>query len=715
MSHEDPAVVFDLQYNGAVPFIVCGLPMLEKYPDLERIYGCGKSIRRQIIAYPGYYPTLEVVLEDIDIVFDGAARFTPALRSYLDEIEARKEQGIPADFNFITKPYTHQRNCVARAYYQDRIMFALDMGLGKSKVAVDVLRLDRHIGRTGKVLIVCPPHLTENWRNELSVHAAGEFSVLSMSDHNTKTLPVARRQDMWRGALLPKQPASRYAETLPHLDYEPLDVQMSRIRWLEDAYVQAALSGDQSARRSARRLLIKRLKEIGHSGKVNTLRIRNQPDYVKDHDVIICSYGTLVADLEQILEQGFQSIVFDESHLLRSPTSQTSKTALKASRDMVRRIELTGTPTGGDPRHLYTPLRILCPALTDNYYAFSKRYLIKGTTAANDKMVFGFKNLHILSEIVSDVAVCMKTQDCVDLDLPALNVIDWPVTPDDTMRSAYNALLEDGELAVGEDGLYATPVHAADRSIKLRQILSGFVKPTPRDACFECPRLFDCVAEDQRPYKEGCVLFGEPEPVVDPVDLYAPFKDNPRLRHLEGLLDGIFEQEDAKCIIWCSFLHEIELISQLLDSRGIYYAKVTGSTASPPKQRERFNNDSRCRVYLSISSISAGFNLVSSQYTIYYSLPYDYIDYMQSMKRNHRIGQNNPVTAYRFYVPGSVGEGVLHLLSSKRQVADTATESYRCGVCPNVSTCRKDNILPFDPGCVYDREVRRKSLPPKKL
>ena len=58
---------------------------------------------------------------------------------------------------------------------------------------------------------------------------------------------------------------------------------------------------------------------------------------------------------------------------------------------------------------------------------------------------------------------------------------------------------------------------------------------------------------------------------------------------------------------------------------------------------------------------------------------------------------------------------LMKALSTKKQVADTATDALRCGFCDKVNECKLGDVLPFEDACVYDRTIARRSVKPRKL
>jgi len=68
---------------------------------------------------------------------------------------------------------------------------------------------------------------------------------------------------------------------------------------------------------------------------------------------------------------------------------------------------MSGTPTLGNPEHLYSPLRFLSPALVPPptaYYKYKEAYLIMAQPDSGPSFPVGYKNMHLLNKKVNMVA-----------------------------------------------------------------------------------------------------------------------------------------------------------------------------------------------------------------------------------------------------------------------------------------------------------------------
>lgn len=86
------------------------------------------------------------------------AKEIPALKPKMELLEG---------YEFITKPYDHQREGVALLLEYDHFLLSWEMGCGKTHAICNRLR----IGSFGPVLILCPKSVKHAWQKELWTHA----------------------------------------------------------------------------------------------------------------------------------------------------------------------------------------------------------------------------------------------------------------------------------------------------------------------------------------------------------------------------------------------------------------------------------------------------------------------------------------------------------------------------------------------------------------
>lgn len=453
---------------------------------------------------------------------------------------------------------------------------------------------------------------------------------------------------------------------------------------------------------------------------------RRQIEEGKKYPGMVVSYDTARRYYEEIATVPYTGIVADESHYIKGPTSARTKVAIELAKKASRRIVMSGTPSLGDPRDVYSQLRFLSPCFAnEEFWKFTQLFCT--TAPYNKRIVVGFKNLDLLNKRVELVALRKTKEEC--LDLPKQLTIDVDIELTKRQKRAYNTLVLTEEYAdladimlrqgtLTEDGILDIP-NAAVLINKLIQLSSGFLykKSDLPPICDTCEYMRDCVVAGIKPYTKKCHVAKEaPEPPVE------VFKENAKRDFLIAKLKDILEERTNKVIIWAQFIPELDLIDEAL--RGLwnqkdhdphwqedyqpYHVRVDGRTTGKAQDLvDQFNEDPNCRVYLGQVSTGVGLTLNAANYMVYFSLPWKLGDYEQSKDRNYRLGQERDTIIYRLIGKGTVDENIAQSLSLKRTVAQTITAALVCPRCAQYHECQETEVELFGEGCIHKRSVAR--------
>jgi SNF2 family DNA or RNA helicase len=151
-------------------------PMGKDPTQLRRLAAATFDGASGVCYLPAYPPFLTPLLNDLHILFpkveftDKAKAIIASGRKLEKDFDDRK---LPEGFKFKTVPYAHQQETLLYSLYHYRCGLLLDTGIGKSKVATDL------ICATGeKTLLIVPPSLVSNWEGEFAIHSSKDLNVL---------------------------------------------------------------------------------------------------------------------------------------------------------------------------------------------------------------------------------------------------------------------------------------------------------------------------------------------------------------------------------------------------------------------------------------------------------------------------------------------------------------------------------------------------------
>ena len=667
--------------NGTPVFVSDGM-----VPGLERVHAGMLDMEKRRWIFPAYLPFGLTAVDDMRKVVKGV-QFSPEAEQhikYLEEAPGRIERReLPPDFKFVTKPFDHQVEVLATILQYPRYALYLDAGTGKSKIIVDYMRC-----RPGRrTLIVTPKVTVHNWVREVETHSQGALKAVAIRGTPEQKRDIVRR----------------------YKEYDVLVASYGTVRNLGHPRLYPATL---AALKKAKELGVK-ASDSGLETLARHIRVVSDPDR-QLHLALAWALGMPIKHVgvgaaeearstaQWLKDIDFEIIVADESHNLNNMSSHQTKATLALSKQAPHRYLMSGTPTLGDPRHLFPQMKFLSPAIIpEDWMKFMDMFLVRAPW--NKHMVTGYQNINILNARVNRVSVRKTKEEC--LDLPERTIIDVPVDLSAEQKKLYNKLVAD--MAVDLEDFFSTESvlavqNAAVLLNKLAQVGSGFIIDSQRkaDICDNCQHLVKCVDSNVQPYTSRCQIVQKPPPGA-----LNTLKEQPKLDVLEGLLEKILVNEKSKVIIWGLYHAELDMITALLEKLKIPF--VRGGEGNIQKKIDEFNLDPKCRVYLGQVATGIGITLNAATYMIYYALPWSLGQYLQAIDRNYRAGQKEKTTVYRLIAAGTVDAYKAVALSEKKDLSAMLTNKIACATCDKQTVCLRDEIELYEPGCKYKRRVNR--------
>jgi len=180
--------------NGTPVFLISG-----QSREFSRPFGATWDTDRHLWMYPAYYPVAKTVLADFKALDSHInLEFSDTASEYIRELEKTESRytanELPAGFEFVTPPYAHQIQGLCHVFYMPRAALFYAPGLGKSKIAVDWMRLLRFLGDKGLTIVMGPVVTVRNWGKEIDRHSGGQLkwgAVLGTKVQKTKIIERA--------------------------------------------------------------------------------------------------------------------------------------------------------------------------------------------------------------------------------------------------------------------------------------------------------------------------------------------------------------------------------------------------------------------------------------------------------------------------------------------------------------------------------------------
>lgn len=360
--------------------------------------------------------------------------------------------------------------------------------------------------------------------------------------------------------------------------------------------------------------------------KIHTLygadRIKNTAGF-DEYDIILTSYGSLLADVNFLKDFEFNYIFLDESQNIKNPNSQRYKAArlLKAR----NRIAITGTPIENNTFDLYSQLSFACPGLLG-----SKQYFKDIYSTPIDQFKVSKRSRELQAKIKP--FILRRTKQEVASELPEKTEIVLYCEMQDEQRKIYDAYEKEFRefiSATTNDELPKSSMYVLKGLTKIRQICDS-------------PLLLS-----------GEKLPGSQSAKIDVL--------------VEQILN---KSPEHKILVFSQFVSMLNLVAKELDRCNTGYVSLTGSTRNRQAVVNEFQNNPETRVFLvSLKAGGTGLNLTAADYVYIVDPWWNPAIENQAIDRAYRIGQQKHVVAVRLICPDTIEEKIITLQETKRNLS----------------------------------------------
>ena len=369
-------------------------------------------------------------------------------------------------------------------------------------------------------------------------------------------------------------------------------------------------------------------------------------------DIVIVNYEVLDRHVGWLADFGFRGMVVDEAHFIKNKTSQRSQNVLQLA-DRIRArtarpllMALTGTPLINDIEDFRAiwqflgwiddkkPLAALMDSLEET-----------GLTPADP----GF--YRAARRAVVDLGIVRRRKVDVAADIPARRIADLPVELDDE----------------------------AGRSIRTAE----------RELARRLVARYESALETRR---SGSVVEGIDHELVRRVatwereDTTTPTGENVfgMMRHIGQAKAGLAADYAAqlarsvgKVVFFAKHVDVMDEAEEIFAKRGIRYSSIRGNQTRTARQKniDAFVNDPEVAIAVcSLTAAGVGLNLQVASNMVLAELSWTDAEQTQAIDRVHRIGQSEPVTAWRIIAAQTIDTRIAELIDSKAGLAARALD-----------------------------------------
>ncbi|KAF8245370.1 hypothetical protein K440DRAFT_409395 [Wilcoxina mikolae CBS 423.85] len=352
----------------------------------------------------------------------------------------------------------------------------------------------------------------------------------------------------------------------------------------------------------------------------------------KTYSVLVIGYEKLQKVHTELKKANIDIVIADEGHRLKTEKNKAAQ-AIRAL-NTPRRVILSGTPLQNDLHEFFIMVDFVNPGLLESYATFRKEFenpiLKSRQPGVSKKDIEKGKGRSDELARITAMFVLRRTADILSAYLPPKK--EYVIYCRPTSKQLEKLCNTPG-LLTSEQG--------KEQSDNVQALLSGVN-----------PRLLASKSASS----------------------------SGKLRVLERLLGILSAHTDEKIVIVSNYTSTLDVLQNLLISRGLSWLRLDGSTPTDKRQSlvDKFNrvdSEAAFAFLLSAKSGGAGINLIGASRLVLFDLDWNPATDAQAMARIHRDGQKRPVMIYRMLTTGCFDEKIFQRQITKQGLADSVMDN----------------------------------------
>ena len=370
-------------------------------------------------------------------------------------------------------------------------------------------------------------------------------------------------------------------------------------------------------------------------------------------DIVIVNYEVLDRHVGWLGDLGFRGMVVDEAHFIKNKASQRSQHVLELSERIRFRMgrpllmALTGTPLINDIEDFRAiwqflgwiddekPLGELMNSLEET-----------GLTPADP----GF--YPAARRCVVDLGIVRRRKVDVAADIPARRIADLPVELDDQVGRSIREAERD----------------LARRLVARYETALARRKSAPVDGGID-HELVRRIATAER---KATATKKADENVFSMMRRIGQAKAGLAADYAAQLA-----RSAGKVVFFAKHIDVMDVAEETFARRGIRFSSIRGDQTRSVRQKniDAFTNDPDVAIAVcSLTTAGVGINLQVASNIVLAELSWTDAEQTQAIDRSHRIGQSEPVTAWRIIAAQTIDSRIAELIDSKAGLAARALD-----------------------------------------
>ena len=338
-------------------------------------------------------------------------------------------------------------------------------------------------------------------------------------------------------------------------------------------------------------------------------------------------------------------VILDESHKIKNPDAEITKSFHRLANGFARRVIMTGTPVANRPYDLWSQIYFLDQgnALGQDFSEFKRQLDLRNDLWEDEKRRNEFEQT--LSSVFAKIKpfTVRETKDSAGIELPQKNVENIAVDLEESQRQLYASYQAELRAEIVRDGV-----------------------------------LVDDDAEDILKRLLRLVQIASNPGLVDHSYSSTPGKLPPLVALVERAV-----AENTKIIVWTNFIENAEWLADELSGFGCAHVHGSRSMAERNDAIRAFKTDPSIRVLVATpGAAKEGLTLTMASHAVFFDRSFSLDDYLQAQDRIHRISQKTTCYVWNLIATSTVDEWVDSLLTAKRLAAqlaqsDISPEDYK--------------------------------------
>jgi hypothetical protein len=371
-------------------------------------------------------------------------------------------------------------------------------------------------------------------------------------------------------------------------------------------------------------------------------------------DIVVVNYEVLDRHVGWLGDLGFRGMVVDEAHFIKNKSSQRSQHVLELSQRIRSRIArpllmaLTGTPLINDIEDFRAIWQFLGWIDDEKPLAELMESLEEtGQTPADAGFYPAARNS------VIDLGIVRRRKVDVAADIPARRVADLPVELDekdsrsirDAERDLARRLVSQYERAMAGRTSSSPVVEGIDHELVRRIAMSERKDSTSKESDENVFSVMRRIGQA----KAGLAA-----------DYAAQLA-----------------RSAGKVVFFAKHIDVMDAAEETFAKRGIRFSSIRGGQTSRNRQQQidAFANDPDVHIAVcSLTAAGVGLNLQVASNIVLAELSWTDAEQTQAIDRSHRIGQTEPVTAWRIIAAQTIDARIAELVDSKAGLAARALD-----------------------------------------